>query len=142
MLASFKNLWLYKADLARRRSETGDKMTSKKGIRKFWRILRESVKNRKFKREINYGEVRLYDSDGYEFCPLTYVAFKANDCSLDTGDWNIAASKLGIDKNYAYSIIDAADTDMEGLTGKSYQVKRRIRRKLLKTLKLKEPKSD
>lgn len=115
------------------------------GTRKFWRLLRESAGKKSVKRKIEYGEtIRLFDCDGNEYCPLTFVdaksrnVYKNEEEILDIGNWGGAASQLGMDKEYALDIVDAADNPLEYLHGRP----RRIRQKLLKTLKLREPKSD
>lgn len=106
----------------------------KTGLYSFWRVLRESTKKRNIKRELHFGDVRLVDKNGDKYCPLTYVDHALNGSNLDTCEWEKAAINLGIDSEYAGKIVDAADSNMND--------ERKLRAKLMKTLKLKEPKTS
>lgn len=104
---------------------------SKTGMYKFWSTLRKIANNRRWTREIDEcGNIRLFDKNGSEYCPLTAVyknlkdEFVHSDCAKD------AARELGIADEYAEAIMDAADDNV------SVSRDRKFRNKLAKTLKL------
>lgn len=105
-------------------------MVSKKGLYTFWKILRNSVKDRKVKRLLGPDKgIRLEDKNGF-YCPLTYVNYKKKGVVLRPYQYEEAAASLGIEKIYGCEIVNSADN--------TNFCDKRLRRKMLKVLKLKE----
>lgn len=110
--------------------------TSLKGVRKFWSLLRQVAKNSHIKRRMINNEVRLFDKNGHEYCPMTACGLKLGEKDLDLGQTNVVRDLLNMDETYERMIIDAAD---DAAMTKSEKA---LRRKLLKTLHLKEVSND
>jgi len=105
------------------------------GLYQFWASLRKSVKDKEFDRDFDKERIRFYGKDcDSEFCPLTYSYYKKTGVFYVPGNYRSAAQNLGIDKDYADDIANAADDFYPSNCNNSRL--RKIRRKLLKTLKL------
>jgi hypothetical protein len=107
---------------------------SNKGVYKFWAALRTLANSRSWKRDLDSdGEIRLYDKDGNEYCPLTAVYKKLNNEYVDMGQTNIVRDALKMESVYESRIVGAADDcDSHNKT------QQRLRNKMIKVLKLKK----
>lgn len=105
----------------------------KTGLYKFWKVMREARK-KKFRPYIRNSDIRFKDANGNEYCPLTLCSKVLGDKNYDTYYWKEAATELDMDLCYAEDIVNAADG------WNANETDNKIRKKLLKTLNLKETK--
>ena len=80
--------------------------------RKFWSLMRKITNSRKFKRQMKGEEIRIFDKEGHEYCPLTACHKLVKNEFAGMGDTRLVAQELGIDEDYEQE----SQCDVCGLT--------------------------
>lgn len=102
---------------------------------KLYQFINHLKKARKLGYKVKYQSqaIRLYNDEGFEFCPLTCVDGIINNNRKHIGDFNMAARDIELDKSiHPSDIVTAADSCTKKLRHRPEALS--IRKKMIKAL--------
>ncbi len=100
-------------------------------LSEFLRKLK-TAKKKGYKAKYKPEGIRLYDKDGFEFCPVTCVANIMGYCKHGPAYWGDSAKNIGLLQ--PLDIVTAADIKCKRLSEKDDKVHLDIRKKMIKAI--------